>query len=216
MDRRTLIFAFPIVWLVGFLDSVPAQELDAATMAAKLLSNPQLGERSMGTRDAPVVMIEYASATCPHCAEFHNKTWPLIRQKYVDTGKVRFVFREFPLDDLAYGAFILARCAPAHRYFPTIELLFKQQDIWMGSSARSKLLTIMQSVGMSKAEFDQCLNREDLGKAIIAVAKQARDEFGVNATPTFFINGQAVHGAHEFAEFQKVIDGELAKTKPAN
>jgi protein-disulfide isomerase len=120
----------------------------------------------MGSLEAPVVMIEYASASCPHCAEFHNTIWPLIRKKYVDTEKVRFVFREFPLDNLAFGAFILARCAPEDKYFPTIELLFKHQDLWMSSTARKELFGIMQLIGMDKAEFDQCLNRDDLGREL--------------------------------------------------
>jgi protein-disulfide isomerase len=217
MDRRSFVFILPIALLIGFSFKSASAQDSAATMAQKLLSNAHpLGERSMGSPEAPVVIIEYASATCPHCAEFHNTIWPLIRKKYVDTGKVRFVFREFPLDNLAFGAFILARCVPDDKYFATIDLLFKHQDVWMSSTARKDLFGIMQLVGMDKAEFDQCLNREDLGKGIIEAAKTARDEFGVKATPTFFINGRDVRGVEEFTQFEKRIEAELAKVKSAN
>lgn len=217
MDRRSFVFTLHAL-LIGFSSkSASAQDSDVTVMAQKLLSNAHpLGERSMGSPDAPVVMIEYASATCPHCAEFHNTIWPLIRSKYVDTGKVRFVFREFPLDNLAFGAFILARCAPEDKYFPTIDLLFKHQGVWMSSTARKGLFQIMQMVGMNKAEFDQCLKREDLGKGIVNAAKTARDEFGVKATPTFFINGGDVRGVEGFTQFEERIEAELAKVKPAN
>jgi protein-disulfide isomerase len=163
MNRRKFLLTLPFI---GYsIRSVSAQDSNTGELAQKLLSNSHpLGERSIGSPTAPVVMVEYASATCPHCAEFHNTIWPLIRKKYVDTGNVRFVFREFPLDNLGFGAFILARCAPEDKYFPIIELLFKEQDQWMSSTARKDLFRLMNSIGMNKTEFDQCLNRQDLGK----------------------------------------------------
>jgi protein-disulfide isomerase len=218
MDRRTFVFTASIALLIGScFTSASAQDPDTTVMARKLLSNAHpLGERSMGSPGAPVVIIEYASATCPHCAEFHNTIWPLIRSKYVDTGKVRFIFREFPLDNLAFGAFILARCAPEDQYFPTIDLLFKHQDAWMSSTVRKELFRIMQMVGMDKVKFDECLNRDDLGRGIVEGAQTARDEFGVKATPTFFINGGYVRGVEGFAPFEERIEAELKKVKSAN
>ena len=100
--------------------------------AGKMLAAASpLGDRVLGQADAPVVMVEYASATCPHCAEFHAKVLPLIKTEYIDTGKVRFIFREFPLDQAALGAFMLARCVPEDKYFATIDLMFRRQAIWM-------------------------------------------------------------------------------------
>ncbi len=93
----------------------------------ELLVPPQLGDRVLGKDDAPVAIVEYASMTCPHCAMFHEKTYPELKKRYIDTGKVRFIFREFPLDPLAAGAAMLARCAPKEQYFPLIETLFQEQ-----------------------------------------------------------------------------------------
>jgi protein-disulfide isomerase len=176
-----------------------------------LRSAPVTGERSRGAADAPVVVLEYASATCPHCALFHVKVWPEIRRQYVDTGKVRWIIRELPLDSLAMAAFMLARCVSADRYFRTLELLFAEQESWMGAEPRNELQKIMQQVGMDREQFNLCLEREDLSEAIFQTAKQATEEFGVKSTPTFFVNGQIVRGTQDFAFFKELIDKELKK-----
>jgi protein-disulfide isomerase len=178
-----------------------------------LLSAPPTGERSLGTVGAPVIVLEYASATCPHCAIFHVQSWPQIKREYVDTGKVRWIFRELPLDSLAMAAFMLARCAPAESYFAVLDALFATQRQWMGGEPRDELWKLMQNKGMQRDQFDLCLGRQDLSDAIYHTAKQAVEEFGVKSTPTFFINGRVVQGAQTFMVFQELIHAELSKVQ---
>jgi protein-disulfide isomerase len=181
-------------------------------IANKLLARaPAIGERSIGSPEAPVVVIEYASATCPHCARFHIEAWPQIRRYYVDTGKVRWIFREFPLDSLAMAAFMLARCIDREKYFSIIELLFRQQKVWAVGEARKELFAVMQQIGMRQDEFDACIQRKDLAEAIYNIAKTANSEFGVNSTPTFFVNGKLVRGTQNFDGFKTILEEQLAR-----
>jgi protein-disulfide isomerase len=175
-----------------------------------LVSAPAIGERSLGSPEAPVVVIEYASATCPHCAQFHIRSLPQIRNAYIDTGKVLWIFREFPLDSLAMAAFMLARCVPQDDYFPTIETLFTEQRLWTGPGARQELARVMRGAGMNQETFDSCIARSDLAEGIYDIAKTAQS-FGVTSTPTFFVNGHVVRGAQDFATFAALIDLELSK-----
>ncbi len=143
----------------------------------------------------------------------HNSTSGACRtfvSAYVDTGKVRWIFREFPLDSLAMAAFMLARCRPQHEYFPTIEALFREQMSWTGDDPRRELARLMLATGMDQQTFDGCITRSDLSEGIYAVAKTALS-FGVTSTPTFFVNGQMLRGAQDFATFKTIIDRELAK-----
>jgi protein-disulfide isomerase len=178
-----------------------------------LRSMPITGDRSLGSADAPVIVLEYASASCPHCAIFHIKSFPQIRRDYVDTGKVRWIFRELPLDELAMAAFMLARCMPEQKYFTTVEALFIDQKLWMGAEPRKAFWQIMQRMGMSQDQFDSCLRRQDLSQSIYQTAKQAVDEFGVKSTPTFFINGERIRGTQEAHYFATLIEGALKKAR---
>jgi protein-disulfide isomerase len=199
---------------IGFGLAGTALSQDAGvgdTVGRKLLASaPAIGERRLGSPEAPVVVIEYASATCPHCAQFHIRSWPQIRSAYIDTGKVLWIFREFPLDSLAMAAFMLARCVPQDDYFPTIETLFKEQRLWTGPGARQELARVMLGAGMNQETFDSCIARSDLAEGIYNIAKTAQ-AFGVTSTPTFFVNGHIVHGAQDFATFGALIDLELSK-----
>jgi protein-disulfide isomerase len=183
-----------------------------STWDVMLHSAPAAGDRSLGRKGAPVVVLEYASATCPHCAMFHVHSWSQIRRSYIDTGKVRWILRELPLDSLAMAAFMLARCGPAGQYFDTIEHLFSSQKVWMSEEPRKGLWEVMQN-RMSREEFDACLVREDLSESIYRTAKQAIEEFGIKSTPTFFINGQKISGAQDFDYFKDVFDRELGKVQ---
>lgn len=167
---------------------------------------PELGDRSLGAADAPVTIIEYASATCPHCASYHVETFPTIKKEYIDTGKVRYVFREFPFDDAGLAAFMIARCAPEEKYFPIIEVLFEKQDTWARSNPREELFKIAQLAGFSRETFDQCLKNEAVAKGILAIMTTANETYGVDSTPTFFINGQILKGNQPLDEFRKLID----------
>jgi len=177
-------------------------------LAARLLeAKSLLGDREMGRSDAPVVMIEYASATCPHCAEFHEKVLPQIKTEYIETGKVRFIFREFPLDQLAMAAFVLVRCVPDDKYFATLDLMFQQQRSWMESKSRAnELFMIMAAAGMDRNGFEACLRREDLAKSIFDSSKAAANDFGIKSTPTIFINGKAIDAHDDMTAVKAAID----------
>jgi protein-disulfide isomerase len=175
---------------------------------------PQLGELSIGSSSAPVVVVEYASATCSHCAQFHIRVWPQIHTSYIASGKVRWIFRELPLDETAMGAFMLARCLPAEQFFQTLQILFQQQKLWAGGerSARSELFRIMSGAGMKRETFDRCLERSDLAHAIYTIAKTAHEKFDVKGTPTFFVNGRRVRGAQDLATFKSMLDTALIES----
>jgi protein-disulfide isomerase len=199
--------------LAGTVSTSFAQEtVDAATIAKKLMEAvPSHGERTLGDPKAPVTMIEFASATCPHCAEFHLQVWPTIKKDYVDTGKVLFVFREFPTDQLALGAFMLARCVPENKYFETIDVMFAQQQIWAKSNPKEELFKIVGEMGLSAADAEACIKKQDLANAIKSVLDKAYKEFGVKGTPTFFVNGTKLDGHEDPASVRKGIDAGLTK-----
>lgn len=189
-----------------------AQAQDANDAARKLLEAASpLGDRMLGQADAPVVIVEYASATCPHCAEFHAKVLPLIKAEYIDTGKVRFIFREFPLDQAALGAFMLARCVPEDKYFATIDLMFRRQSIWMKGDKAAELLKVTQMAGMDRAGLDACLARADIAKAIVESSRQAAKDFSIKGTPAIFVNGQMIDGHKEMADVKAAIDAVINK-----
>ncbi len=183
-----------------------AQEVDKE----KLMEPGPLGEMSLGPDDAKVTIIEYASATCPHCARFHEGTFKELKEKFIDTGKIRFIFRELPFDDLALAAFMLARCAPKDKYFPMLDILFQQQAKWTARDAnpRDELFRIAQLAAFTKDSFEACLKNEDVAKGIIAT-REAGKALGVNSTPSFFINGEKLTGNQTFAEFETLINKYL-------
>ena len=150
----------------------------------------------LGKDDAPVTIVEYASMTCPHCAHFHKTTLPELKTKYIDTGKARLIFREFPFDPRAEAGFMLARCSNDN-YFPMIEVLFKQQESWAGvQDAKEALLQISKLAGFSQESFEACLTDQKLLEDVRAVRERGSKEFGVDSTPTFFINGKQISGSH--------------------
>jgi protein-disulfide isomerase len=172
----------------------------------ELMKPGPLPELVMGKADAPVTIVEYASMTCNHCANFHNTILPALKQKYIDTGKVRLVFREFPLDERAARASMMARCAGDDKALPLISLLFAKQEEWASATKDflPKIFKFGQQVGFTKQNFDRCQQDEKLIKNIVAVRDRANVSFGVNQTPTFFINGKKFEGA-SLEEFEKVL-----------
>lgn len=174
--------------------------------ATDLLVPPTLGDRSIGKDDAPVTVIEYASMTCPHCAHFHETTYPELKKRYIDTGKVRFIFREFPLDSLAAGASMLARCADPSKFFPLIETLFQKQRTWAVEKPIPPLLAIAKQAGFSEQSFNACLSDQKMLEAMQAEQKRAVDKFGVSSTPTLFINGKMQKGGGSIDDLAKIID----------
>jgi protein-disulfide isomerase len=178
----------------------------AAQNTSDLLVAPALGDRSLGKDDAPVVIVEYASMTCPHCAQFHEKTYPELKKRYIDTGKVRFIFREFPLDPLAAGASMLARCAPKEQYFALIETLFHEQRKWAVEKPIPPLMAIAKQAGFSEQSFNTCLSDQKMLQALEAERERASKKFGVASTPTLFVNGKMQRGGMSIEELAKVID----------
>jgi len=175
---------------------------------AVLMEEGPLEDIVMGNPDAPNVIVEYASMTCPHCANFYTNVFPDVKEKYIDTGKARFVFREFPLDGLAIAASMLARCVEDDRFYPLIDGLFETQETWAvpGEDGKQKLLLIAKQAGFSQEAFDKCLADKELFDKIVAVRKKAHEEYGVDSTPSFFVNGKRLEGI-AFENFESAIDG---------
>lgn len=180
-----------------------------AQSAAEIARPSSLGDMALGDAKAPVTIIEYASMTCPHCAAFTKEVFPKIKATYIDTGKVRFIFREFPLDLTAVAGSMLARCiadGDANKYFAVVDLLFRQQDEWAGRDTTATLKRISRQAGMSEQQFEACLKDQKLLDAIKESQDYAVKTLKINSTPTFFINETPVRGETSFEAFQKVID----------
>src|SRR5215212_10515390 len=211
ITRRNLLIGASVVALmvaVGGIEAlIEAQPAAAQSMtAAELLVPPPLGDRTLGKDDAPVTIVEYASMTCPHCAHFHETTYPELKKRYIDTGKVRFIFREFPLDPLAAGASMLARCAEKDKFFPIIETLFQLQRQWAVEKPIPPLLAIAKQAGFTEQSFNACLSDQKMLDAMQEEQKRATDKFKVNSTPTLFVNGKMQKGGVTIDELAKVID----------
>lgn len=169
-------------------------------------------EMVLGNADAPVTLTEYSSMTCSHCADFHTNVLPTIKKEYIDTGKVRLVSRDFPLDGLALAASMVARCSGQKRYFGLVEVMFRTQDNWAQSrNPKAGLVSLARFAGMSAKDVDVCLENEDLLKAVQEGARKGREEFKVDSTPTFFVDGEKVSGAMPVDDFRKVLDAAVAK-----
>jgi protein-disulfide isomerase len=175
-------------------------------MAAVLAPGP-LKEMALGDENAPVTIVEYMSMTCPHCASFHEDNFKPLVEKYVDTGKVRFILREFPFDPRAAAAIMLARCAPESQFFPMVDVLFKQQRSWAtAADGREALLQIARLAGFTQESFEACLTNQKLLDDVNAVRSKAANEFGVQSTPTFIINGKRYPGNMSVETMSAIID----------
>jgi protein-disulfide isomerase len=197
---------FALLYPVG--DAMAQRE--NAALATKPVSLPDM---ALGPAKAPVTIVEYASMTCPHCAAFDQNVFPMVKSKYIDIGKVRFVFREFPLDFTAAAASMLARCIAnndAEKYFGIIDLLFKQQDKLI-AQAKETLELIGKQSGMSEAAVEACVKNQTQLDKLGADQKFANEVLKVDATPTLFINGEMVKGAPSFEELDKKIKLQLKK-----
>lgn len=161
-------------------------------------------------KEPPVTIVEYASMTCTHCAAFHATTYPVLISKYVDTGKVRFILREFPLDELATAAFMLARCAGADKRNAMVDLLFQQQHNWAFTNKPVEALEgLVRQTGMSHEAFEACLRDKGLRDKVDEVRDRAANKFGVNATPTFFFNGIRHNGELTPEDLDKLLEPML-------
>ncbi len=211
-----LVLALPLAATEAFAQELPESQGDV-DMAEVVKPGP-LPEMAIGEENAPVTIVEYMSMTCPHCATFHNNTFDEIKKNYVDTGKARFIIREFPFDPRAAAAFMLARCNPTKpeeestpaQYFPMVSMLMKQQEAWAGAQdGRAALLQMSKLAGFSQETFQACLTNQKLLDDVNATMKRGADEFGVNSTPTFLINGKRYAGAMSVESMSALIDSLL-------
>ncbi len=151
-------------------------------------------------------IVEYASLTCTHCARFHEDVWPELRKRFVDTGKVRFVLREFPLDPLSLAAFMLARAAGPDRREAYVDAFFKKQAQWAFNGRPLDTMPVLTAeLGMKREEFDAVLKNEALLTSISQVRMRAQSQFGVNSTPTFFVDTERLVGARPISNFETAI-----------
>ena len=188
------------------IDTAAAQTSTGGDVSmADLLVPGPLGDEIQGQADAPVTIVEYASMTCPHCSHFHETTYPEMKKKYIDTGKVRFIFREFPLDPLAAAAAMLARCAGKEKFFPLIDAFFAQQKDWVVQKPLQPMFAIAKQAGFTQQSFDECLANQQLLNNLEEQRTRATQKFNVNSTPTFFINGKTVRGALTPEELDKQV-----------
>ena len=180
----------------------------------ELMKPVGLPDLALGPADAKVTVVEYASMTCGHCAHFTKDVWPEFKKKYVDTGKVRYIFREFPLDNLAAAASMLARCAGGDKAFPLIEVMFEKQQEWAFGEGNPvpRLFEIAKQAGFTQESFDKCLTDQKLLDDITAGRTRGSDVFGVQATPTFYINGKKLDGGPTLDKFDAMIEPLLAKS----
>lgn len=200
MRRRTLIGALGAAALVPAVPGSGRAEYDLGTA---------LEPRTIGSPSARLVLIEYFSLTCSYCARFHTETWPQLRDTYVVPGHVRFELRDFPLDLLALRAAALARCLPKQRYAPMIDLLLKQQASWATSGeGEAALVRLARLAGMDEETARACMNDRDLLEGIGKMQRAAQAEYGVDATPTFVLNGERL-AAFTFEEFDAVLSDAL-------
>jgi protein-disulfide isomerase len=208
----SLRFPYPAIVAAVFLFGLTPLPLTGAAMAqsaiAAAVAKPvSLPEIAIGSPKATVTITEYASMSCPHCAAFGENVFPMLRSKYIDTGKVRFVFREFPLDIQAAAASMLARCIAkdnSEKYFSAVEVLFKQQQRLM-DQAKDTLKLIGRLNGMSEDEVEGCVKDQALLDKLASDQRYALDILKVDSTPTFFVNGERLKGAMSFEELEARI-----------
>jgi protein-disulfide isomerase len=216
LDKRQLLIGGGAVvvlagagaaWMFyGQPGKTPPRGAGPETSVDLMLPSP-LGEQVLGNDNAPVTIIEYASMTCPHCANFHETTYPELKKRYIDTGKVRFIFREFPLDSIAATAAMLVRCANKDKFFPLLEVLFNQQNKWAVSPPASPLpplLEIAKQAAFTEESFNACLKDQKVFDGIKWSYERA-SQLGVQSTPSFFINGKLYPGGMSIEQLEKLI-----------
>jgi protein-disulfide isomerase len=185
-----------------------AQAPAASASSSELMQPGPLGDMTLGDPKAPNVVIEYASLTCTHCQRFNAEVFKPFKAKYIDTGKVYYIFRDFPLDPLATSAVMLAHCAPPDRFFAIVDLLFQKQKDWaFVDDPKTALFNLMKQVGFTQESFDACLTNQKILDRVNAVKDRAATKFGVDATPTFFFNGKKKPGEQTMDEIDKILAG---------
>ena len=214
ISRRALMLAAGSLAAITTLPvdlALAQRKTQADADVAELMKAGDLPDQAIGSADAKITVVEYASMTCGHCAAFHKKVFPALKTKYVDTGKVRFIMREFPLDDLAAAASMLSRCAGGSdvaKSYDLTAILFEKQDDWafVKGNPVPKLFEIAKQAGFTQESFDKCLTDQKLLEQITAGRERGSNKFGVNSTPAFFINGKRLNDAPTVESFEKMIE----------
>jgi protein-disulfide isomerase len=214
ITRRAFTAALSLTGLAALFGISPLRLItDAMAQSASDVAKPvSLPDMALGPADAKVTITEFASMTCPHCAAFDENVFPKIKSEFIDTGKVRYIFREFPLDIKAAAGSMLARCiakGDAGKYFAVVDMLFKQQSDWVMKNTTETLTLIGKQAGLSKQQVEDCLKDQALLDKIAADQKYASEVLKVDSTPTFFINGERIKGETSFEEFSKRINALL-------
>jgi protein-disulfide isomerase len=214
LTRRAFTAALSMTGLAALAGLSPLRLItEAMAQSAPDVAKPvSLPDMALGPANAPVTITEFASMTCPHCAAFNEAVFPKIKSEYIDTGKIRYVFREFPLDIKAAAGSMLARCiakGDSGKYFAVIDMLFKQQNDWVTKNTTETLIRIGKQAGLSQQAVENCLKDQALLDKIAADQKYASEVLKVDSTPTFFINGEKIKGETSFAEFDKRIKSLL-------
>jgi protein-disulfide isomerase len=211
ITRRAFTAALSLTGLAALFGFSPLRLIGGAKAqsVADVAKPVSLPDMALGPADAPVTITEFASMTCPHCAAFNADVFPKIKSEYIDTGKIRYVFREFPLDIKAAAGSMLARCIAkddAGKYFAVIDLLFKQQNDWVMKNTTETLTRIGKQAGLTQQAVEDCLKDQALLDKIAADQKYAAEVLKVDSTPTFFVNGEKIKGETSFDEFAKRIN----------
>lgn len=211
--RRCILALVALALTLGGCGKIGLSGADATSVApagevntGRLMEEGPLGEWSLGKADAPVTIIEYASMTCPHCRAFHLNTFPKLKSAYIDTGKVRFVIREFPIGHMSGAAAIVIRCAPEPKRLALFGRYFAEQKDWVSQEVRpDALFAVAAKSGMSRSTFDSCLTNQSILEGLTGVKQRGR-ELGVMGTPTFFINGRKERGEFTFEQMKAFIE----------
>jgi len=203
-------FAFRRHFLFAGFATILAIVSPALSKAANVSNELATQEMVIGHPDAPVTIIEYASLGCSHCASFHQNTYPEIKKTYIDTGKVKLIYRDYPLGTPALAASMISRCGGPSKYFGMVDIFFRSQRQWASSENPINALGQMARFGgMSTDDINACLQNQALMDHIQGVAKHGQDKFDVNSTPTFIIDDEKIEGAQNFETFKKIIDKAL-------
>jgi protein-disulfide isomerase len=208
ISRRDTLVLGAAATAAGLLLPAGARADDQVVIdQAKIMAPAGPPDNVMGNKDAKVTVIEYGSATCPHCGRFHKEVYPAFKTKYVDSNKVKFIFRPFPLNALDVAVFMLANIAGPDQYYKVIDTFYDNQDKWvMSDKPKDAIEAIAVQLGFTKDSFEQALTNRDLPKAIQAERDQAVNDFKMNGTPTFYINGKQLVGEQTIDDLSKTID----------
>jgi protein-disulfide isomerase len=210
--REIWLALIAVLSLAGAVPATAQAPSKPAANAASLLA-PTPQDRILGKPDAPITIVEYASLTCPHCAHFDKDVLPKLKEKWIDSGKAKLILRDFPLDEPAMRAAMVARCAPPDRFYPLVDTLFADQEKWAAAKDyRAALERLAKLGGVSDKDFKTCIADKKLEDQVAQSRLTAAQDLGVDATPTFFVNGKKYDGAPTLEAFDQLLSGVAVKS----